>query len=113
MDNLDEFHAFWGTTIPPDSTKKVTVPKGISAALSNAALSVNEETPEKGGRTVLYCKVNNGEEIALFPFVLGRFESTNADLFFSEDDVITFRVKGDMPVDISGTLNGGFSVKIE
>jgi hypothetical protein len=113
MDNLDEFHAFWGTTVPANSSKKVTIPKGISAALSNAALSVKDDTPEKGGRTVLYCQVNSEPEIALFPFVIGRFESTNADLIFTEEDVITFRVKGDMPIDICGTLNGGFSVKIE
>ena len=113
MDNLVDFHAFWSCSVPPNSTKTVTIPKGVVAALSNASLSVKEDSPLNGGRTTLYCQVNGQPEIALFPFALGRFESTNADMVFFEENVVKFRTKGDFAVDLCGTLSGGFSVKIE
>ena len=66
------------------------------------------------GRTVLYAKVNDGPEIAIVPFILGSFESTAVNLKFDSEDVIIFKTTGaKVPIDLIGTIYGGFSLKFE
>ncbi|KAK8889855.1 hypothetical protein M9Y10_034609 [Tritrichomonas musculus] len=112
MAMIDRFTAFWSVTVNPDSISKVTVPRNATASLTAGAAAPPDNV--ESGRVVLYVKVNNGPEAAIFPFTIGKFESASTDLFFADDDVLEFYTKGDkIPVHISGYITNGFSLNIE
>lgn len=56
--------------------------------------------------------MNQSDEIALFPFTIGKFESTSTDLVFDEGDTLLFRLTGvNASVQVSGYLEGAFRVE--
>lgn len=109
---VDNFSAFWSVNVKPDTISKVVIPRAVTASLTSGAAAPADDV--ESGRVVLYIKVNNGPEAAIFPFTIGKFESATTDLFFAEDDVIEFFTKGDkIPVNVSGYMTNGFSLNIE
>ena len=112
MCEIDEtFTAFWSVTVNPGTIQKVKVPAGMDATLTNGGLNVTSQTE---GNVVLYVKVNGGDAVALFPFVVGQFESATTDLVFGEGHVMEFWTQGAaIPVQINGYLNGGFALDNE
>ena len=112
MENIDDANAFWSVNVKPNSTKKVKIPKNVVACLTNASLSFRVKIPNEGSVT-LFSRVNSKQKIALVPFTVGKYESTNLDLQFADEDLIEFSVEGNVGVDLSGYLIGGFNVEIE
>ncbi|OHT16053.1 hypothetical protein TRFO_13562 [Tritrichomonas foetus] len=112
MNLPDEFSAFCTVTVNPKTITKVKVPAGTKLSLTTGAA-----VPPKGvesGRVVLYARVNDGPEVAIFPFTIGKFESATTDLFFTEGDAIEFMTKGaEAIVQISGYVSDGFSLFVE
>lgn len=109
---IDDFSAFWSVTVNPDTISKVIIPKGVEASLTSGAADPKDGV--ESGRVVLYVKVNNGPEAAIFPFTIGKFESATTDLLFTEEDVIEFFTKGDkITVHVSGYMSNGYSLNVE
>lgn len=109
---VDNFSAFWSVTVKPDTISKVVIPKNVTASLTSGAAAPDANV--ENGRVVLYIRVNNGPEAAIFPFTIGKFESAKTDLLFAEEDVIEFFTKGDkIPVHASGYMTNGFSINVE
>ena len=77
--------------------------------------SVTAEAGEiPAGKVTLFVKANGGTEVAIFPFIVGKFESANTDLMFGEGNTFELRTEGvAVPVELKGYLNGGFSVQEE
>lgn len=109
----DGFTAFWSVTVNPGTIQKVTVPGEMDATLTNAGLNITDPSLASGN-VVLYVKVNEGTPVALFPFIVGKFESATTDLMFGEGHVMEFWTEGDaIPVHLNGYLNGGFALENE
>lgn len=107
----DSVTAFWSVQINPNKITQVTIPANAECSLTNAALVLPSDNSIESGRVVCYVKVNQSEEVALFPFTVGKFESTSTDLAFEENDVLEFRLTGvNASVQVSGNLEGAFHV---
>ena len=112
MNVNDNFSAFWSISVEPHTISKATVPKDSSIALTTAAIVPSDD--QISGRVVLYVKVNNGPEVSIVPFTIGRFESATIDLFFAEGDVIEFFTKGaEVTAQVSGYISGEYSMQVE
>ena len=102
----DEFTSFWFAVVGTAGTCTVVVPEGTDLSMTNACLAYDAMNPPLGS-AVLYARVNGGEEVALVPFLTGRFESTGLDLRFRQGDTIVFRNLGaGARIHVSGTYDG-------
>lgn len=108
----DEFTSFWSAVVSPGVPCTVTVPDGAECALTNACLAQDGMWPGSGN-SVLFVRVNGSPEVAVAPFMIGKFESTCLDLRFQEGDSITFRVFGaGVPIHICGMYTGLSTLEI-
>ena len=88
-------------TVPADARIKVTVPEEAASELeiSNVALSIEKEIPEKG-RVVLYLAPINesgkeGTAIAIAPLTVGKSESVKVDFRLLPGNQVVLSTKGD------------------
>jgi hypothetical protein len=111
MELPDTFTSFWSASVRSGSFTKVVVPGDTQCFLTNACVSQDIGRTDRVSLT-LYLRVNQTAEIAIVPFLMNKFESTNLDLRFAEGDVLRFRTSGlQCPVHICGYLMGGFEVE--
>lgn len=109
----DEFTSFWSAIVNPKNYCKITVPGGTTCFLTNCSVDQEFQQRPESGRVSLFAKVNDGDDVAIAPFILNYFESTNLQIEFQEDSEITFWNSGvEIPIHICGYLNGDFSVDI-
>ena len=116
VDVPSDFTSFWSVTVEPGKTTRVTVPEGMDCTVTGGSVNVSKipasEIP--AGKVTLFVKANGGTEVAIFPFIVGKFESANTDLMFGEGNTFELRTEGvAVPVELKGYLNGGFSVQEE
>ncbi|EAY21133.1 hypothetical protein TVAG_283030 [Trichomonas vaginalis G3] len=109
----DNYSTVWTTIISSEKPCTVKVSEHATLHITNLCVGREEYTPQTG-RLVLYAKVNDQDEVALIPFTLGSFESSQVDFNFNEGDVIVFTVKGaKASVHASGFLTGLLAIDIE
>ena len=111
MELPEEFTSFCGLTVPANGTLTVKIPDETSFCITNIAIGETEVPPT--GRPTLYLKTNYTEEVAIVPFIPGRFESTMVDLNFIEKEVLTFRNDGSSPIQCCGYLIGAFELEMQ
>lgn len=89
---------FWGCTLKKDTVYKYEPAELEQSILhvSNAALGLNSK-----GKTAVYAKVQ-GKEYILTHLTSGSVEHTTLDLYFRDDQEVTFGVKGEGEVHLSG-----------
>jgi hypothetical protein len=111
MELPDTFTSFWFASVRSGSFTKVVVPIDTQCFLTNACICQDFGEVEPGSRT-LYLRVNQMAEIAIVPFLMNKFESTNLDLRFGEGDILRFRTSGlEYRVQVCGYLMGGFEIE--
>ncbi len=109
----DEFTSFWSATVNPKSQCHVAVPEGTTCFLTNSSVDQEFQDRPDSGRVTLFAKVNEGGDVAITPFILNYFESTNLQLEFQEGSEIIFWISGvEIPIHICGYLTGDFVVNI-
>lgn len=116
VDVPNDFTAFWSVTVKPNTVLRVTVPEGMDCTVTGGSVNLAEVDPQSipTGKVTLYLKTGNAAEVAIFPFIIGKFESANTDLMFGENNTFELRTEGAAaPVQLNGYLNGGFSLPIE
>jgi hypothetical protein len=112
MDCPVSFGSFWSCLILPKKPCKVTIPLDAECSLTNLAL--DQDDAITSGRVVVSVSVNDSPPVAIMPFTVGRFESSAVDLRFSGEDRIVFTTSGaELPVHISGYLDGAFCPEVD
>lgn len=113
MNLPDEFTSFWSVVVHPKIQYQVSVPSSTVCFLTNSCVDQEFEPRPESGRVSLFAKVNDGEEVAIVPFILNSFESTNLQIEFQESSNVIFWTSGaEIPIHICGYLSGDFSVNI-
>jgi hypothetical protein len=111
MELPGSFTSFWSVSVRFGSFTKLVVPGDTQCYVTNACVSQEPPRPDSGTLT-LYLRVNQIPEVAVVPFVMNTFESTNLDLRFSPGDTLRFRITGlEHPVHICGYLVGCFEIE--
>jgi hypothetical protein len=112
VEDAPDFGSFWSTVIFPGKPCQITVPEEAECSLTNLAL--DQDSAVDSGRVVLSLSSNKGPSIAIMPFTLGRFESSKIDLMFGSGDTLSLTTAGaQVPVHVSGYLDGAFALKID
>lgn len=110
---MESSGTFWSAVVIPDHPCKFVVPEDASLSFTNVSCQQDEENLVEG-RIVVYVKVNQSPEVALMPFILGKFESTQISLFFKPNDNITLRTSGaKIPICVAGYLENSFGFDID
>lgn len=87
---------FWGCTIKKGNDHKFEAEDQAILHVSNAALGLNAK-----GTAAVFAKVD-GKEFVITHLTAGKTEHTSLDLYFRNDQEVTFGVKGEAEVHLSG-----------
>ena len=112
MQITDDFSQFWSIKINPFEICSLKIPRDIILFITNVSVSQTNEKPNEG-RSILYSKMNSNPEIAIYPFLMNKSESSMVHLQFSEGENVSFYTKGlEIPIDICGYLCNGSKIEI-
>jgi hypothetical protein len=108
----DDFSAFWSVILQPHALTTITVPDRVFCSLTTGAADVSG-TGIQSGHVCVVASTLQIQDMVIFSFSIGQFESFATDLVFAPGERIVLRTQGAaVPLHLSGFLVGGWSVDV-